>query len=393
MERIQYTMPEIPVTGNSSDSVVTARLYYLDNIRVLLISLIVLLHLAITYGAPGGWYVFEVSFDTLGPVQKIIYSAYNATVQGFALGFFFLLSGYFTAASLERKGTRRFVKDRMIRLGIPLIVYTAVINPVLIYLLYARQERFFPFLLSHFVNLDFSVGPMWFVAALLLFTMVYILRQSLKGAAAQEQSVPPAMPRISRLFVIGIVTGLIAFAIRFVYPAGWSLPLLNFQFGYFTQYIVMFALGTMAWRLKWFDRVTEYRPAVWFAGAAFLILIMPAPLIFGSGELSAILGGMTWQAFSYALWESLICICMVIGLSAFFRRHFNGKGSWLGALPPNAYAVYVIHPPVMIALTIAFTELQLSPLLKFMVMSPIVLTGCFVTAALLRAIPGVKKVL
>ena len=37
-----------------------ARLLYIDNIRIVLISLIVLLHLAITYGAPGDWYFHEV---------------------------------------------------------------------------------------------------------------------------------------------------------------------------------------------------------------------------------------------------------------------------------------------------------------------------------------------
>ena len=33
------------------------RLLYIDNIRILLISLIVLLHLVITYGGPGDWYI------------------------------------------------------------------------------------------------------------------------------------------------------------------------------------------------------------------------------------------------------------------------------------------------------------------------------------------------
>jgi glucans biosynthesis protein C len=388
-------MAEASVTSITTAHGPPARLFYLDKLRVLLISLIVLMHLAITYGAPGSWYVQEVNFDTIGVGLKIVYTTYNATVQAFALGFFFLLSGYFTAASLERKGTRRFIRDRVMRLGIPFIVYTAIINPIIIYLLYARQERFFPFLVSHFTNVNFSAGPMWFVAALLLFTMVYLFWYAAKGPSAGNngtESLP--MPRISRLFMLAFTTGLIAFAIRLVLPVGWSMPILNFQLAYFTQYIVMFALGTMAWRLKWFERASEYRPGVWFGLAALMLLIQPFPFILGTGGgLDSILGGMSWQSMSYALWESFVCLSMVIGLSALFSRRFNGAGGWFGALPPNAYAVYVIHPAVMIALTSAFTGLALPPLVKFAVMAPVVLAACFVTAVLLRTIPGVKKIL
>ena len=388
-------MADASIARNSTRPVHSVRLYYLDKLRVLLISLIVLMHLAITYGAPGGWYVNEVAFESLGLASKILYTTYNATVQAFALGLFFLLSGYFTAASLERKGPRRFIRDRLMRLGLPLIVYTAVINPVIVYLLYSRQERFFPFLFSHYTGLKFNMGPMWFVAELLIFTMIYLFWLTVKGSSAVKNSRESlTMPSNSRLFVLAFASGVIAFAVRLVFPVGWSMPLVNFQLGYFTQYIVMFALGTAAWRLKWFERVSECSPAPWLGCAALMMLIQPFPLILGSGgDLGSILGGVTWQALSYALWEPFVCLAMVIGLSTIFYRRLNGSGGWFEALPPNAYAVYVIHPAVMITLTSAFMDLVLPPLAKFAVMSPLVLTGCFGIAGLLRAIPGVKKVL
>ena len=49
-------MAEASVTGITTAHGPPARLFYLDKLRVLLISLIVLMHLAITYGAPGGWH-------------------------------------------------------------------------------------------------------------------------------------------------------------------------------------------------------------------------------------------------------------------------------------------------------------------------------------------------
>lgn len=48
---------------------------------------------------------------------------YNTTIQAFSMGLFFLISGYFTPSSYERKGSGRFAKDRLLRLGIPILCY------------------------------------------------------------------------------------------------------------------------------------------------------------------------------------------------------------------------------------------------------------------------------
>jgi len=48
------------------------RLYFIDNLRIFLISLVVLHHLSITYGAPGDWSVFPpLKFIVLAPVSLI----------------------------------------------------------------------------------------------------------------------------------------------------------------------------------------------------------------------------------------------------------------------------------------------------------------------------------
>ena len=71
----------------------------------------------------------------------------------------------------------RFVKDRLIRLGIPLVFYSFILSPVLIYLVYYFGEghriSFIQFLSGFHDWIDF--GVLWFVAALLLFTLVYVL--------------------------------------------------------------------------------------------------------------------------------------------------------------------------------------------------------------------------
>jgi peptidoglycan/LPS O-acetylase OafA/YrhL len=65
------------------------RLYFVDNLRILLITLVVLHHLAITYGHTGGWYYYEGQPDELTTILIAIFTTIN---QAFFMGFFFMIS-------------------------------------------------------------------------------------------------------------------------------------------------------------------------------------------------------------------------------------------------------------------------------------------------------------
>src|SRR5680860_416327 len=108
-----------------------SRLVYIDNLRIFLISLVVLHHLSITYGAPGGWYYNE---SQAGLPEAVPMAMFVATNQAFFMGMFFFISAFFVVPSLQRKGTGEFLKDRLIRLGIPLLVFFFLLNPLTIFI-------------------------------------------------------------------------------------------------------------------------------------------------------------------------------------------------------------------------------------------------------------------
>ena len=68
-------------------------LFFVDNLRIFLITLVVLHHLSITYGHSGGWFYYEGKPDEL---TTILFTIFNIINQAFFMGFFFLISGYFT---------------------------------------------------------------------------------------------------------------------------------------------------------------------------------------------------------------------------------------------------------------------------------------------------------
>ena len=51
-----------------------------------------------------------------------------------------------------------------------------------------------------------------------------------------------------------------------------------------------------------------------------------------------------------SLWESLICVGMSIGVLAGFRAWLPSQGASRKFMSDNAFAVYVVHPPILVAL-------------------------------------------
>ena len=145
------------------------RMAYLDSLRAILIVLVIALHTAITYGAQGDW-TFEDPFQT--DVSGIVLTFVTTMVQAFSLGLYFFISGYFTPRSYDRKGAGQFWKDRLIRLGIPLVVYTFALSRIPTYFAQVGRHEisasFWDYARRTFLT-GADEGPTWFIFACCCF--------------------------------------------------------------------------------------------------------------------------------------------------------------------------------------------------------------------------------
>src|ERR1700761_5861460 len=196
------------------------KIYYLDHVKVLLTVLVILHHTFITYGGPGGWYYRQ---PTTNQAALIPMTMFVSTNQSFFMGLFFLLSAYFIEPSLKRKGTRVYLLDRLKRLGIPLVFYSLIFSPILNFMIYKFGDKqpgsFLQYLKGFNDWIDF--GVLWFVAALLLFTFVYMLWRSITQKATAYTNLP--VPNTSRIILFALTLGFISFLVRIVFPVGWVL--------------------------------------------------------------------------------------------------------------------------------------------------------------------------
>lgn len=364
-----------------------SRLFYIDNLRIFLISLVILLHLNITYGAPGDWYYNE---SEAGMPEVILQAMFNITNQAFFMGMFFFISAYFTAASLSRKSTGTFLKDRLVRLGIPLLVFYFILNPLsnFIHYYFIRHEdvSFTDFLTN---PQAWGFGPMWFVETLLIFTLLYLLVQKLKWKIRIN------FPGTKVIVLAALLTGLAQYFIRIWLPVGWSMPHTGLQFPFFVQYIFMLIFGVIAYQNNWLEAISFKSGKQWFIFAQIMILlVLPVMLYVGGKEtgIEAFVGRGTWQSFAWAIWEQLVGFAMIIGLFGLSKRYLNTQGHIARQLSDSAYGVYIIHTPVILGISAIFVGWHINQLLKFIVLAPLALLVCFLLAWLIKQIPGVKKV-
>lgn len=369
-------------------------LLYIDNLRTTLITFVILLHLAITYGAGGGWYYHEAGEPN--PIVFVIMMFVAAIGSAFVLGLFFLLAGYFTPRSYDKKGFGGFLADRARRLLIPLALYELIIFPLVRF--GVRVHDGFPgtlwdHLAEHFGGLStIADGPVWFLLTLFIFSFFYALWR-LAVKTEKEQANVPTNGSIA-LFALAL--GLVTFVIRIWIPVGKFYEPLHQEFAHYPQYIAMFALGTLAYRRGWLTTFPASQARRWGWVSLLCILILPG-IVIAAGVLTGELdergaGGWNWISFAYSIWEGLACLAFSIATLNWFRQRFDRQG-WLAAKMADAtFTAYIVHPAIIVPLTLALSGIVMNLSLKFLLVAPIGLALVYVVSYYFRRLPLVRNV-
>jgi peptidoglycan/LPS O-acetylase OafA/YrhL len=367
---------------------------YIDRLRGALTALVVVFHTAITYGASGGWFYHEVK-PSAAP-SSLLLTLFVATNQAYFMGFFFLLAGYFTPRSLERKGYGHYLGDRFLRLGLPLLAFGLVLGPLTAAMVTAAEGRgFWGTFVWLWQHKEFINGPLWFVQALLLFSLGYCAWRIVLGAPlAQSERTPKPVPTYRWWLVSAVGVAAAAVAIRQVVPVGENV--FGLQLGYFASYIFLFAIGIAAWRYDWLRQMSWKDARPWIVALVVAWPCVPVSIAlaskwYGPGK-SNFSGGLSWPAILYACWEPFVAWGLIAAWILIFREHMNAPSAFWAWLNRRAYAVYILHPPVLVGVALLFHGWVAPALAKFAVTGLTACVACWLLADPLVRLPGVRSV-
>jgi glucans biosynthesis protein C len=373
-------------------AVAGGRLAYLDNLKILLVIGVIAVHSAITYGVDGSWYLED--YDSMADVTVGVLTVFAAVGFFFGLGAFFLIAGRLSGPSLDRKGPAQFVRERLVRLGIPVVFYVLLIAPVMEYVKARDEGDPEGFLSFAWAELsDPAPGPAWFLEALLVFSLAYALVRALRPESDPVSRAPLSGRQVA---AVGVAIAVLSFATHLVFALGEEH--FHIQFALFPQYAIMFGLGCAAGRRGWLETLTsDLRRRCGIVGLV-AILALPVLLVAGGfGESDAkrdlYAGGWHWQAAGTSLVEATLAATLPLFLIGWFREHGTRQGPLLRGMAAAAYGAFIIHPPVIVGLALALQGAPIPAELKFMLVLTGGVVGSFGITSLVLRIAAVGKVI
>jgi glucan biosynthesis protein C len=363
------------------------RLFFLDNLRAVVIVLVIVLHAAITYMAdpPAWWYVIDAD-------RSVAFTWLVLLVDVPLMPALFFVAGYFAVGSLQRRGPGGFIREKTVRLAIPWVLGVVFLAPLATYMNYVSRgvpTGYLQFWTSDFWGPMFQQSVYWFLGVLfieflvLVYAYLYPARSTLQAAAHVQR------PRASLFawFIVLTAGGSLLFAPNLGLDDWRSLSfLLVIQPARVAFYVGYFILGIYAERHGWFTRTGDQpRPGAWgsgcvLAGLAYLALRMAGPVV----TLPA-------QAVAAVLFSTFCLTALMAGI-ALFKRWVDGAGAAWRTLAVNSFGIYYVHPLIVYPLAYLLSSITIPAAAKFAILVAAALAGSLAVSALvLKRAPGLRR--
>jgi hypothetical protein len=358
---------------------------WVDNLRVFVIALVIVVHTATGYVTDiAGWYyddeltTSDLSTSVIGPFAGL--GAF------FALGPLFVLAGWFSTRSMAHRGPAGFARSRLIRLGVPLGLFVVVVQPLTDYIGNRWDEPDQTFVSYLRVT---EVGAMWFIAALLCFSLVYALKEAVHPANTEPR---PLRTNLLVAVGLGIAVG------SFVSWQFWTIDaevFMNARFGSWAQGAGLFALGVVGANAGWVDGLsaTFTRRLGQLAATGMVALFLLFGLSLAPDDDEKIALGIDGPTALFALLDGLIAVCFSLWFITWMRRRWATHGPLVAKAGRASYATYFIHPLVVTLVMMSLAWVPLVPELKFLLVAPLAVVACYAVGYSLTRLPGVAKVL
>lgn len=365
-----------------------SRAAWADNLKTVLVVGVVVAHVTIAWTGVGNWVFIE------GPVREPLFSVLvlASSASLFGLAVFFMIAGVFTPQSLEHKGPRRFLVDRTMRLGVPMAFFVVVLAPLVEWADPERSgwDRGFVAYTVEVVWWSWPVppawGPTWFLAVLLLFSVLYTV--------ARRIAPRPAPTTLRRRHLVAAAAGvaLVSWLVRFEVPIGAEVGRL--ALGQSPGWVAGFTLGVAGAERGWFDPIPptiarSTRRAG--AGALFAATLLVASAGLLGADLEDFAGGGTWQSLALAVVEGVLVVCMPLWLIDVFRRRFDRQGRLAREASRAAFAAFVVHQVVLVGLVLASHTVPWPPEVEWLTVAVLGVLVSFGLGGLVARLPGIGR--
>ncbi|WP_025034212.1 acyltransferase family protein [Bradyrhizobium sp. DOA9] len=351
------------------------RLHALDALRGGALLLGIVLHAAMSFvpATPRFWFIQDTH-------PSLLLGLLTFTIHVFRMTAFFLMAGFFARMSFHRRGTQGFVRDRLQRIGLPLVIGWPILFTLMsLIAIWASHfpnggwSRSWPPVLP-----NFPLTHLWFIYVLLeLYAAMLLLRSAfawLDASGTWRAAIDRLFAGIMRGPLAALVPAIpigIAFCLdqRWINVMGVRTPdqslITNAQawIGFGTAFGVGWLLHRQIDLLRTIER--RWLPHLLLAFGLILIsFVLSGVMLSASGAPTLPVSFATLRLVSAVLYAAAIWISVfaVMGLALRFMSGFSLTWRYLA---DASYWLYLIHMPIVMALQVMLSQLDWPGLIKF----------------------------
>jgi len=367
---------------------------YLGQIKAVIVALVIAIHVPMAFYV--GWIGVHIPVEgSVGPVFGGFFAWYIRSINSFIMPTMFLISGYFVPRSVHKKGIKRYLKQRLTRLGIPFLVGLLIINNISVLLSRLSPSSYYAKI--PWSNLPLShVHVLWFLIVLFAFDLLFCGYVALRGERYAIDATIPT-PGMRSWLISAVVLAFIEVAMT-MQTSLWSAlirsPLngLGAQGAHIFTYAFLFFLGCKASLHDWLERLDSHLVMQWFRFSIFLLLSL-----FGLSMTLSFNNDLSDNPAGIVLLVHFLYPFIAWGIMSYlilwFQRNEKQFGQWLAAAGINSYGAYITHTLVLVVVLLAVGYSGINPWLIAIISTVLSVFISFGLTGQLRRIPAVAKIL
>lgn len=343
---------------------------YIDNIRSITVIIVMIYH---------AFYIFN-GVGVLGgfPVEKgiLIFDSFCTFVYPWFMVLLFVISGMCAKYSLEKRGSKEFIKERACKLLIPSTVGVLVFHWIVGYINIKTGGGlgYIPDFLVYPISVLSGSGPLWFAHLVFLYSLIIAWIKRIDKDSKFYKMLEKAGEPVILLILVYLIWGsaqILNMPIITVYRFG--IYFIGFLIGYFILSRDMVQ-----------DKIEKMLPITLALTGVFALIYM---LTFNGSNFADVIVLKSFITNAFA-WFAVLSI---IGFS---KRYMNKHSKLTRYVSANSFAYYVLHYPMALIFGYCFyyfAELPLIATVLLTLLVEFILTFAF--AELIKRIPIIRFVL
>lgn len=365
------------------------RLYHLDAVRAFSLLLGIVFHASLSFMPIFiGWAVMDVSTSSVVNIFALV-------AHSFRMELFFLIAGFFSHMKYHQLGSNVFLSSRLIRIGIPFFIGWFILRPLIVSgwtlggdsmrgdVDYGRALSSAKDVIYQLPDNFLTGTHLWFLYYLLVITIgVLVIRQALTLNKALYHALRHSIDTLATLLCrskwavipLAVVT---APCLEMMNHWGVDTPdksLLPHS-GVMILYSIFFIFGWVLNRLP--ESLAAVSKISWPLTILTLLSIM---LTVGLSDYQMQHSHTHYSIIKvgFSLSYSLMMWSLVFLTLGVFNAVIKGPNRIISYLADASYWLYLAHLPLVIYLQVAFAELSLHWLIKWVSISALTLISSLV---------------